>query len=47
MVLSAESFARLLPESKMNLVDILQEAPAQEIRFGEIGEPMPVREVEL
>lgn len=47
VVLSAESFARLLPESKMNLVDILQEAPAQEIRFGEISEPMPVREVEL
>lgn len=47
VVISADYFARLLPESKMNLVDILQEAPVKEIQFGGTGEPMPVREVEL
>jgi prevent-host-death family protein len=47
VVLSAETFARLMPESKKSLANVLRESPLQDIDFGDKGEPMPVREVEL
>lgn len=47
VVVSAEYFERMLPESGASLSELMRNAPLGDVKFGERGEAMPVREVEL
>jgi prevent-host-death family protein len=47
VVVSAEYFERMLPESGASLGELMRNAPLGDLKFGERGESMPVREVEL
>ncbi|MFT5837218.1 MAG: prevent-host-death family protein [Candidatus Azotimanducaceae bacterium] len=47
VVVSAEFFDRMLPESGADLIELMTQAASGELEFGEGGEAMPVREVEL
>jgi prevent-host-death family protein len=47
VVLSADSFARLAPENRESLVELLQGSPLSDVTFGHKGELMPVRDVAL
>jgi prevent-host-death family protein len=47
VVVSAEYFERMLPESGASLGELMRNAPLGDVQFGGRGEAMPVREVEL
>jgi prevent-host-death family protein len=47
VVVSAEYFEQMLPESGAALTELMAKAPMDDVAFGERGEAMPVREVEL
>jgi prevent-host-death family protein len=47
VVVSAEFFDRMLPESGADLIKLMTKAASDDLEFGERGEAMPVREVEL
>lgn len=47
VVVSAEYFERMMPQSGQDLVDLIHAAHLQDIEFGKRGEAMPVREVDL
>jgi len=47
VVLSAHDYDRLLPKSGSTLSGLMAASPLSEIEFGEQGDAMPVREVEL
>jgi len=47
VIVSAEYFERMLPESGASLSELMRNAPLGDMKFGERGEAMPVREVEL
>src|SRR5690606_23946502 len=47
VVVSAQLFGQLIPESRVGLCELMASSPLGEIEFGVKGEPMPVREVEL
>lgn len=47
VVVSAEYFERMMPQSGRDLVGLMHAAPLQDVDFGKRGEAMPVREVEL
>ena len=47
VVLSARDYERLCPESKTTLSKMMASSPLADVPFGEQGDRMPVREVEL
>ena len=47
VVLSARDYARLRPESKTSLSGLMASSPLADVPFGEPGDRMPVREVDL
>ena len=47
VVVSAEYFEKMMPQSGNDLVNLMHAAPLQGIEFGEHGNAMPVRKVEL
>jgi len=47
VVLSAQDYARLRPESKTTLSGLMATSPLADVSFGEQGDRMPVREVDL
>ena len=47
VVVSAEYFEQMLPESGTVLTELMANAPLADLEFGERDEAMPVREVEL
>ncbi|MCC5807896.1 MAG: type II toxin-antitoxin system prevent-host-death family antitoxin [Opitutales bacterium] len=47
VVVSAEYFEQILPESRKKLSALMRSSPLHEVEFGKPGSPMPVREVEL
>lgn len=47
VVVSAQLFGQLIPESRVGLCELMASSPLGGIEFGVKGELMPVREVEL
>ena len=47
VVVSAEYFERMQPKSGSDLIALMSQADADDFKFGDRGEAMPVREVEV
>lgn len=47
VVLSERDYERLCPESKTSLTGLMGSSPLADVPFGEQGDRMPVREVDL
>ena len=47
VVVSAEFFDRMQPDSGADLITLMAKAGTEELEFSESGEAMPVRDVEL
>ena len=47
VIVSAEYFEQMMPKSGSDLVQLMNRSPLDNVEFGERGETMPVREVEL